>query len=578
LRKAATEQQLEADGTYSTVTTTWTYDALQRLTQENSTSTISGNTFNDQYVYDLVGNRLSKTDTSGSQTLVSNYQYNANDQLTTETGTLNGASNYSTIHGYDANGALTSVSRTGSGAEVDSYGYDLQNRLTSATISRTENGQSVAITVNAYAYNDDGIRAVTDVTVNGTRTITGYFNDPDNFTGYSQVLEEHANGSTTPTMSYFVGLSVLGQTSGTGVASHLLADGLGSTRLLTDANGAITARYSYDAFGSILGTILGVLNRPATNILFTGEQFDSTLKEYYLRARYYDPAAGRFDSFDSFPGLMVQPGSLTTYLYASDDPANRVDPGGHFDGAIGLMAASAIGNFLEALWTEVDIRSWTAAQRVYWGFEQGLDASQIYLDSVYADLFPGDDLGLLDLTEAAWEFIETEGIYVRDDEGDQADSGPADVSNSTSSDSLTLSARVPRLSGGVIPLKYRNLVTSYGKLTYVNQKNGLSNARANHLNQNAIYGGTIPREKGIAQNLTVEQHSAYHASLRKEFAQYRAKGIRPTNRQYEQASQRALIKAGVSKQKAGQFTKLARNQRIKYGFKQDDLVPRLPGS
>ena len=125
---------------------------------------------------------------------------------------------------------MTSVSRTGSGAETDGYGYDLQNRLSSGTISRTENGQAVTITVTAYTYNDAGIRALADVTVNGTRTVTGYLNDRDNFTGYSQVLEEHTNGSAAPGMSYVAGLALLGQTTGTGTVSYFLPDGLGSTR------------------------------------------------------------------------------------------------------------------------------------------------------------------------------------------------------------------------------------------------------------------------------------------------------------------------------------------------------------
>src|SRR5207249_1256832 len=159
------------------------------------------------------------------------YVYNNNDQLGSESGS--GSSTYSTTYGYDTNGSLTSVSRTGSGAETDTYSFDLQNRLLTANISRTENGQSVTITVTAYTYNDDGIRAVADATVNGTRTVTGYLNDLGNFTGYSQVLEEHTNGSTTPSMSYLLGVSVLGQTNGSGITNWLMPDAQGSTRLLT---------------------------------------------------------------------------------------------------------------------------------------------------------------------------------------------------------------------------------------------------------------------------------------------------------------------------------------------------------
>src|SRR5207244_5730905 len=170
LRTAVTEQQLEADSTYSTVTKTWSYDALQRLTQEAYTTTISPSTNNytDKYTFDLVGNRLTKTHTVGGQTLGISYVYNNNDQLGSESGS--GSSTYSTTYGYDTNGSLTSVSRTGSGAETDGYGYDLQNRLSTANISRTENGQSVSITVNAYTYNDDGgsrAQSVVTTTIGG---------------------------------------------------------------------------------------------------------------------------------------------------------------------------------------------------------------------------------------------------------------------------------------------------------------------------------------------------------------------------------------------------------------------------
>src|SRR5206468_4064790 len=158
LRTGVTEQQLEADSSYSTVTKTWSYDALQRLTQEAYTTTISPSTNNytDQYTFDLVGNRLTKTHTASGQTLSISSVYNNNDQLGTESGS--GSSTYSTTYGYDTNGSLTSVSRTGSDAETDTYGFDLQNRLLTANISRTENGQSVAIAAS-YTYDDSGSRA-----------------------------------------------------------------------------------------------------------------------------------------------------------------------------------------------------------------------------------------------------------------------------------------------------------------------------------------------------------------------------------------------------------------------------------
>src|SRR6266851_8953393 len=94
MRTGATEQQKESDGSTSTTTKTWTYDNLMRLTGEAVSSTNSGQSYTDTYSYDLVGNRLSKTDVANGQTETINDVFNNNDQLTNETGT--GQSSYVT--------------------------------------------------------------------------------------------------------------------------------------------------------------------------------------------------------------------------------------------------------------------------------------------------------------------------------------------------------------------------------------------------------------------------------------------------------------------------------------------------
>jgi RHS repeat-associated protein len=63
----------------------------------------------------------------------------------------------------------------------------------------------------------------------------------------------------------------------------------------------------------------------------SGEQYDPDLALYYLRARYYNPATGRFLSRDTEDGKPVDPKTLHKYLYASGDPVNRVDPRGRGD-------------------------------------------------------------------------------------------------------------------------------------------------------------------------------------------------------------------------------------------------------
>jgi RHS repeat-associated protein len=63
----------------------------------------------------------------------------------------------------------------------------------------------------------------------------------------------------------------------------------------------------------------------------SGEQYDADLGLYYLRARYYNPATGRFMSRDPEEGKPWDPATLHKYLYASSDPVNRVDPRGRAD-------------------------------------------------------------------------------------------------------------------------------------------------------------------------------------------------------------------------------------------------------
>ena len=59
-----------------------------------------------------------------------------------------------------------------------------------------------------------------------------------------------------------------------------------------------------------------------------GEQYDPDLGLYYLRARYYNPATGRFMSRDPEDGKADDPATLQKYLYAGGDPLNNTDPKG----------------------------------------------------------------------------------------------------------------------------------------------------------------------------------------------------------------------------------------------------------
>jgi RHS repeat-associated protein len=87
---------------------------------------------------------------------------------------------------------------------------------------------------------------------------------------------------------------------------------------------AVTDSYEYDAYGNEF-TVSG---STPNEFMYRGEQFDSDLGLYYLRARYYNPATGRFMSRDPLDGSGFDPKTLHKYLYAGGDPIDGIDPTG----------------------------------------------------------------------------------------------------------------------------------------------------------------------------------------------------------------------------------------------------------
>jgi RHS repeat-associated protein len=271
-------------------TVNWSYDGIYRLT--NEAISLDPHSVNGSVGYGLdpVGNRQSQTSSIpgiGTGT----FTYDPDDRLNTET--------------YDANGnTLTSGGKT--------FAYDFENRLKSMTEG------TVAVTIQ---YDADGNRVAK--TVNGVTT--RYLVDDLNPTGYAQVVEEVTAGAVTRQYTY--GLQRISQTQQIANAwtpAFYGYDGGGTVRLLTDATGTVTDTYDYDAWGNTVNTTGSTPNA----YLYRGEQYDSDLGLYYLRARYYDALTGRFLTRDTDMGQISAPASLHRYLYAYGDPTNLRDPSG----------------------------------------------------------------------------------------------------------------------------------------------------------------------------------------------------------------------------------------------------------
>ncbi len=131
-----------------------------------------------------------------------------------------------------------------------------------------------------------------------------------------------------------VGQTQSGYTVDAGDLLHLLTDGHGSTRFVLDGTTPAQA-YLYDAYGNHLtggtvgGATLGDAENAFTRLLYSGE-WTHTDGTQYLRARYYDPASGRFNRLDPFAGNQYDPQSLHKYLYTHANPIMGTDPSGLF--------------------------------------------------------------------------------------------------------------------------------------------------------------------------------------------------------------------------------------------------------
>ena len=179
---------------------------------------------------------------------------------------------------------------------MNSYSWDARNRLASAD----NNGAT-------FTYDPLGRR----VNKNILSASTSFLYD-----GVNPVQELNGTTVTANLLTGGVDERFL-RTDASGTANYL-TDALGSTVALTDSSGNSNVQYSYDPYGSI--SITGTTTNSYT---YTGREIDGLGINYY-RARYYNPAIGRFISEDPI-GFRA---GTNFYAYVLDDPTEFIDPVG----------------------------------------------------------------------------------------------------------------------------------------------------------------------------------------------------------------------------------------------------------
>ena len=266
-RTAKAGTQAALGGITSEITTgnnaldiSYAYDVRGQLLEErrNGTSVC--------YAYDKAGNRIRKTDAQGE----TRYLYNEKNQLVEEESPADRKQ-----FSYDRQGGIIEEKNA---AGIRRFSYNSRRQQTRV---ETETGN-----VQENRYDAEGLRF--ELLENGRRTSFVYHD--------GELLQEE--GREEQGTSYHLGAGMEAFRRGQELSYYHRDEQL-STVFVTDGQGEIRNSYQYDAFGIPLETTEQLNNR----IRYTGQQYDELTEQYYLRARYYNPVAGRFMQEDVYQGM-----------------------------------------------------------------------------------------------------------------------------------------------------------------------------------------------------------------------------------------------------------------------------------
>jgi RHS repeat-associated protein len=291
------------DALAANLSQTFQYDALGRVTKG------TGAFGTDNYTYDAMGNRLTRSLVNGATTSTT-YSYASTSTRLSSATTGSSTLNYT----YDATGAITSR-KLGNTTQI-AYAYNADARLATAGTA-------------SYKYNAMGQRSIQTVTGGGTHFLFG---------ADGALLAEH-NVQGAPVRNYiYLNGQPLAVVDATGAVSYILNDLLGQPQKMLNASGAVTWHRVAGLFGDTVSQPVG--SAAANPLRFPGQQQDSITGLYYNYFRDYDPATGRYLETDPL-GLE---GGANLYAYADANPIRYTDPrglapgGGPYHPPVGVKA------------------------------------------------------------------------------------------------------------------------------------------------------------------------------------------------------------------------------------------------
>ena len=277
-------------------TESYTYDEQSRLKTAGY-----GDGQTQGYGFDAMGNRTAKTDNvTGSES----YAFDDANRIATRQVGSSAVQSYTS----DANGnTLTDASHTNK--------WDSQNRL----VSSLSNGKT-----SDFRYGADGLRRKYTVTPTGQNTPTSITHYGYDGTNVVREWEENIAGVLYASATYLLGPSgpMYKRPANAADVRWYVYDGLGSVVGEVDVTGNLIAEKKHDVFGLRRGTV-GTEKSRHGFVGSLGHYSDDETGLVYMRARYYDPAIGRFVSEDS------KAHGVNWFVYCTNDPVNSVDLSGN---------------------------------------------------------------------------------------------------------------------------------------------------------------------------------------------------------------------------------------------------------
>lgn len=318
----------------------WTYDNLNRVTQFVSADGTSDYTYDktsqltaadhdyqtdESYTYDANGNRTMSGYSTGDNNQLLNdgtysYTYTYDDEGNRLTRT-NDTTYEVTEYEWDFRNRLVKVTEKdymGVTTQVVEYTYDVFNRRIAKAVDTTSPFTLADAAIERYVYDD--LNGVTSV--DGGNVVLDFLDPDGSGSSPSALRSRQLFGHAVDQI--LAQEDVSEPTSSADRVLWHLGDHLATVRDFAKNDGTLGEHYTYDSYGNIVSGDTSV-----TRYLFTSREYDPATGLQYNRARWYDPAAGRWMSEDPL-GFAAGDANVSRYVHNSSvyvsDPSGLRDP------------------------------------------------------------------------------------------------------------------------------------------------------------------------------------------------------------------------------------------------------------